>query len=111
MPRTALTVQQISRGGLAPAYGAANVDGHSVPNTGREAIHVKNGSVSSINVTLITPGTVDGQAIGDRVVAVPAGGERFLGPFPGTVYNQPGTSDVHVDFSAVTSVTVAAIRI
>lgn len=111
MARTALAVQQVSRSGLNPTFSAANVDGHSVKNTGAEAVYVKNGGGAPINVTIPTPGTVDGQAIGDRVVAVPNGGERIIGPFPKNVYDQPGTDDVHVDFSAVTSVTVAALRV
>lgn len=110
MARTALAVQQVRRAGLEPAYTAANADGHAIANTGKEVLHVKNGGGGSINVTAVIPGTVDGQAIGDRVVAVPAGEERIIGPFPGTIYDQPGTTDMHVDFSGVTSVTVAALR-
>ncbi len=110
MARTALTVSPIDRTGLDPSYSAANVDGHSVENAEREFIHVKNGSGGSIDVTFITPGVVDSQAIADRVVAVPAGEERMIGPFPRGTYNQPGTTVVHVDFSAVTSVTCAAFR-
>lgn len=111
MARTALAVQQVERAGLEPAYTAANVDGHSIANTGKEALHVKNDDASPINVTFLTPGTVDGQAVADRVQAVPAGEERIFGPFPKNIYDQPGTEVVHVDFSAVTSVTVAALRI
>lgn len=110
MARTALAVQQISRAGITPSYSAANADGHSVLNSGKEFLHVKNGSGSSINVTVQTPGTVDGQAIADRVVAVGAGAEKMIGPFPPDTYNQPGTNTLYVDFSAVTTVTVLAGR-
>src|SRR5687767_2011294 len=111
MPRSALAVQQVERAGLTPAFTAANVDGHSSANTGKEALYVTNGSGGSINVTVVTPGTVDGLAVADRVIAVPAGQSRIIGPFPPLAYDQPGTNAVHVDFSAVTSVTVAALRI
>lgn len=111
MARTALSVQQIARSGLEPAYSAANADGHSVVNDGKLTfVHVKNGSGSSINVTIATPGSVDGNAIADKVVAVPAGEERIIGPFPTSWYNQ-SDGTVHVDFSAVTAVTCGAFKI
>lgn len=111
MARTALAVQQVERAGLEPAFTAANVDGHSIANTGKEALYVVNEDVGSINVTVVAPGTVDGLAVADRVVAVPGGESRILGPYPKNVYDQPGTEVIHVDFSAVTDVTVAALRI
>lgn len=110
MARTALAVQDVTRTGLNPAYSAANVDGHSVPNGGREVLHVKT-SGTPCNVTIQTPGTVDGQAVADRVVALGATAERLIGPFPADYYNQPTGDGVYVDFSAVTGVTVAAFRI
>lgn len=110
MARTALTVLQVARTGLTPAYTAGNVDGHSIVNDGRVCTHVKNGSGSSINVTVQTPGTVDGLAVSDLVVAVPAGQERMIGPFPPGVYNQ-ADGTVYVDLSAVTTVTLAAVRL
>lgn len=110
MARTALAVQQIVRTGLEPTYSNANAEGHAMPNGGTEVLHVKNGDESPINVTIQTPNTVDGLAIADRVVAVPAGEERFIGPFPRATYNQ-GADEVYVDFSAVTSVTCAALRL
>jgi hypothetical protein len=69
-------------------------------------IYVKNGSGASIDVTIATPNTIDGLAIADRVVAVPAAGERVIGPFPTNNY---GTS-LSVTFSAVGSLTVAALK-
>jgi hypothetical protein len=110
MARTALTVTPIVRTGVALAASAANVDGHSVPNDERTFIYVNNGSGGSINVTIPSTKTVDGLAVPNRVVAVPAGQNRLIGPFLGEVSNQPDGS-VHVNFSAVTSVTVAAFRI
>lgn len=114
MARTDLTVQQVARPGLNPAYTAGNGSGgHSIPNDGRVFIHVKNGSGAPINATLQTPVTVDDQAalaVSDLVVAVPASGERMIGPFPPALYNQ-SDGKVYLDFSAVTSVTVAALRL
>lgn len=68
---------------------------------------VKNGSASSINVTLVTPGTLNtGDAYPDKVIAVPAGTERWIPVLPD--YQAPGGLAA-VNFSATASVTVAAI--
>lgn len=108
MPRTALAPQDSTRNGLALAFTAANVDGHSVLNTGKVLLYVKNGAAAAINVTVQTPGTADdGLAIADKIVSIPATGERVLGPYPPPIYGD----DMLVDFSAITTVTIAALRI
>jgi hypothetical protein len=111
MARTALAVQEINRDGLDPAQTAANADGHSVVNDGkRTMVHVLNGGVGSINVTFKTPGAVDGNEVSDRVEAVGAGADKIFGPFPAADYNQ-SDGTLHVDFSGVTTVTCAAMRL
>lgn len=110
MARTALVPQQVVRTGLTPVFSAANVDGHSVANDGHTMLEVKNASAAPINVTIVTPGLVDGNAIADLVVAVPANtGDKMIGPFPPGIYNQ-ADGTIYVDFSAVVTVTVAAVR-
>lgn len=110
MARTALTAQAVTSAGLAPVYAAANVDGHSYqPTTGR-MLHVKNGGAGALTVTLPTPGTVDGLAVADRTVAVAAGAESMIGVGKGSAYRQDG-GVVFVDFSVVTSVTVALLDV
>lgn len=111
MARTTLTVQNIDRVGLTPALAAANADGSSFANDGRTYLQVKNGSGAPITVTVQTPGTVDGLAVADLTVTVPATtGDKKIGPFPVGVYNQAGDV-VYVDFSAVTTVTVGAFKV
>lgn len=96
------------RTGLNPSFTSANADGHTLDNSAKDILlYVKNGAGSPINVTITTPGTVDGLAVADRVVAVPATGERVIGPFPRGTYG----SSVSVAFSSVTSVTVALLTI
>ena len=107
MAMTDLTPQTIVRTGLAMTYEAANVDGEMIPNAGRMFLHVKNGSAVSVTVTVDTPGLVDGLAVAQLTVAIPAGQERMIGPFPPGVYNQ-SSGNIHVTFSAVTTVTLAA---
>lgn len=110
MAATALTVQEITRSGLDPAYTAANGDGHTISNDGsRTFVHVQNGGGSPITVTLTTTITVgdDDLAVADPTVSVPAGEDRMIGPFPQSEYS----SSLTVTFSDVTSVTVAALKI
>lgn len=114
MARTDLPLQTIASTGIVPSYTAANVDGHSVTNRGNEYIEVVNGSGGSINVTLVTPVTVGTRAVADDVIAVAAGARKKIGPLEEGVYNQTSGADqgkVHVDFSAVTSVTVGAFTL
>ena len=113
MARTDLSVQTIAQAGIEPSYEAANADGEAVPNNGLMFIHVKNGGGSQITVTIQTPVAYDGLALEDQTVTIDAGDEKMIGPFS-TRFNQAGGTDkgkVYVDFSAVTSVTIAAFRL
>ncbi|MET8866534.1 hypothetical protein ABZW11_26650 [Nonomuraea sp. NPDC004580] len=67
-----------------------------------------NGSGSSVTVTLATPGTVDGLAISDREVAVPAG-ETWKIPVPRIFAKADGRCDI--TYSSATSVTVGAFKV
>jgi hypothetical protein len=114
MPRTALNPQTVTIAGLTPAYTAANVDGHSIVTNGRQFLHVKNGGGAPITVTVQTPVTVKGRAVAEDTVTVTNAQERMIGPFTVGVHDQASGADrgkVYVDFSAITSVTVAAITV
>ncbi|SMF86124.1 hypothetical protein [Streptomyces sp. Amel2xC10] len=70
---------------------------------------VKNADSGSHTVTIATPGTVDGLAIADRAVAVPAG-QTFLVPLTDR-YRDPSTGRAAISYDGVTSVTVGVIRV
>lgn len=109
MARTAITPQNAGGAGATVAFEPANVDGNSFrPALGR-VLHVRNSSGSAITVTLPTPGTASGLAIADRTLSVAAGahGAISLGPVPVPYLQTDGV--VHVDYSAVTTVTVAVV--
>jgi hypothetical protein len=110
MARTALTVQTIEATGLNPTFVAANTDGHSLENNGFTYVEVINAHTEAHTVTVEHPGTVDGLAVTDRTVGVSAGSTSKIGPFTAR-YNQAGTSVIHVNFNAVTSLSVGAFRI
>lgn len=105
-----LTVTDISRAGVDTAGTAAAGGGDQFPNTGAELLVVKNGSGGSINVTVVTQATVDGQAVADPVIAVGPGVEKAIGPFPRWVYSD-ANGNVQATYSAVTSVTVKVLRL
>lgn len=97
--------------GTAPTYHAASAGGDKITSPGESTVlHVKNGSAGAITCTVVTPGTVAGQAIGDVAVSVPAAGERFIGPLTRPHFvNSDGQVDI--TWSAVASVTFAAIKV
>ena len=100
----------IDADGLAATYYAASGGGDKVSPGPGQGIHVKNGSGSSINVTLVTPGVVENDlAIADRVVAVPAGADRFIS-VP-EIYRNSADNFADLTWSATTTVTFAVLRI
>lgn len=108
MARTALSVQQMTSSGLNVAMAAANADGHSVPWSKQMHLRVKNGGGSPITVTPVIAVSVDGQSVTAKTVTIPAGEERSIGNLSPDVYAQTDGA-VHFNFSAVTSVTCAAV--
>lgn len=111
MARTAITPQAAAATGPAITFEPANATGNSFRTARGRALHVKNGSGGSINVTLPTPATANGLAVADRVVAVAAGAHSVIGLGAASgagIYAQVDGS-VHVDYSSATSVTVAVI--
>ncbi len=114
MPRVALATQTVTDAGVAPTYVAANTDGHSVPNGRQVILHVRYsdaaaGAPASMNVTLVTPGNVGGLDIADRAISIPNSttDSRFIalaGPY------EQGDRSVHVNYSSITGVTVAALQ-
>ena len=103
-----LTVTPITKTGIDTAGTAAAAGGDTFPNTGREMLVVKNSGASPITVTLDIKATLDGQAVTDPTVAVAAGVEKVIGPFPTGYYND-ANGQVAVSYSGVTSVTVKAL--
>ena len=100
---------------LTPASAAAaNGDTIAVVGDDRVVLEVTNGSGASINVTIapvsasVTIRGVGPVTVPSRVVAVPAGATRRIGPIP-QGYATDGV--VGVAYSALTSVTRAAFRI
>lgn len=110
MPRNQLAIQDITDNGMTAIPQAADPAGHSLPNDGRTWVNIQNSGGSAVTVSIPLSYRVDGMAPGDRQVVVPAGAARMVGPFPGLLYDQPGNL-VYFDFTSVTGVTIAALRL
>lgn len=111
MPRTPITPQAGTAAGPTIAFEAANVLGNSFTPARGRALHVRNGSGASITVTVPTPATSDGLAVADRTFTVAAGALGVFAPGASSGAGIYAHTDgaVHVDYSAVTTVTVAVI--
>lgn len=73
---TTYAAEHVPVSGLGAAYHAAAAGDKVKPGV---TLHVKNINGASRDLTLVTPGTEFGQAIGDQVVTIPATtGERFV---------------------------------
>ncbi len=104
-----LTVQSITRTGLAATDNSAANAGDSFVNSGREFVNIKNTSGGSITVTLDIQATVDSQSVTDPTVAVGAGTEKLIGPFPVGFYND-GNARVNLTYSTEVGLTVAVLQ-
>lgn len=103
------SVQQIGLAGLAATYTAPTAtDGDNFANNGKSVVHVKNASGGSINVTINSVRTCNYGFDHDLVVAVAAGAEKFIGPFPKDRFDND-SGQVNVICSAVTDVTMAVL--
>lgn len=119
MARTAFTVTTSTFGGtVLPAAGAVDaVNGNSIANTGatagRVALEVTNGAGAPITVTITTSGSVNtaggAHAIADDVITVTNGTSKTIGPWDPSIYNDPTTGTVLVDWSSGTTITARAV--
>jgi hypothetical protein len=108
-----LTVQQVVRAGLTAVYTGSmlTTNTYTFTNDGRVVCHFKKSAAVNCNATIVTPNTVDGLAIADRVVQVLATtGDKFIGPFPTKDYND-GSDKVTMSYSDVDGLTVAVLRV
>lgn len=105
-----LTTHVVPHGGLVNVTPDDAAAGGDQCATGSGVLlHVANGDASSHTVTLATPGTVDGLAVADRTVSVPAGQDAYI---PVTdLYRDPATGLASITYDGVTSVTVTVLRV
>lgn len=102
-------VQAVTGAGIVPSY-ATPSSTEQISPTEDLILHVKNGSGSSINVTITDPGTTaSGTAATNPVIAVANGAEKMI--YLNQYLTNPSTGTIQVAFSATTSITAALIRV
>lgn len=94
--------------GATLTLGAASASDTFQRLQGDSVLVVNNGSGGSINVTIVSHATPEaGESVSDLVVAVGAGAQKMIGPFPQQFEDENGL--VTANFSATATVTRAVI--
>ncbi|WP_250029805.1 hypothetical protein [Paractinoplanes maris] len=99
MPRATLTVNNITKAGIAvpTETNGDTVNGHSLPNDGAKTFLLarnSNGASTARTLTVRLQGSVDGQAITPKTYSIPAGQSRYIGPFDTSRYGSSVAVDV-----------------
>lgn len=76
-----LSVQRPTLAGAAPTFTALAADGDEFANDGRTTLTVRNGSGSSVTVTIPSAANCNQGGTHPLSIAVPAGADRLIGPF------------------------------
>jgi hypothetical protein len=106
-----LTFQRAKITGTTVTMAAATALGDKVAANPKGVLKVTNGDASAKTVTIVVPGnTKFGQADPDIAVVVAAGATAYIGPLAQDL-SDPTDDLVHITYSAVTSVTVAAVSL
>lgn len=102
--------QSVDTAGTAITYAAVSAADRFLP-ADRCFLHVKNTAASTVTATIVTPGTQDGLAIADRVVVIPATGERMIRVPPQYYASSDGLADVQFTGTTIASCTAAVILV
>lgn len=105
-----LATQRLGLTGTTVTFVAASAGGDTLTPAGGTFLHVKNGGVASINVTVDSVRPCDQGSDHDLVVAVAAGAEKLI-PVQDAARFANTSGLATVTYSAVTSVTVAAVAV
>lgn len=108
-----VTPQKLLKGGVTPSYTGSLSTGNTyqVRNSGRTLIHLKKSGAGECIATIATPKTVDGLAVAEQTITVPAStGDKIAGPFSPNLFNN-GDGDLEITFSEITGLTIAAFEL
>jgi archaellum component FlaG (FlaF/FlaG flagellin family) len=112
MARTEIAKQASARSGSNVVFGAVTAaaapDGHYIDTDGSVAVLIKNTGAGPNTMTVDVPQIVDGVAVADRVVTVPAGQTWRWQP---TDVHRQSNGQVHLNFSHATELTVAVLDV
>jgi hypothetical protein len=111
MARTSLTVQTPTLAGTTPTFTSADVaNGNQFLWPGKSCfIEAKNVGGSPANITIQTPAVVDGLAVADVVVSIPAtSGDKIIPLVNASSFVQ---ADGYVYIDAAAAMTIAVITV
>lgn len=103
-----ITPKVSARAANALTWSAAEAGGDEFANTGKELLLVTNGAGSPVTLTVSTSQTVDGLAVADKAIPIPAGETHVLGPWNKSLYNDVD-GNVQLAWSSHTDVELAVI--
>lgn len=104
------TAQQIGVApALVPAYTAPAASDTVAPDD-RVFLHVKTAGTGT-TVTIPTPSTYGGFAIADASYVLGTTAEQMIGPLTAALFADPTTGLITVNYSSVTTVTHAFLRV
>jgi hypothetical protein len=112
MARVVITSPTVpSTAGVAVTPAEFTVDGLAIPNGGKRALRVTNGSASSVNVIekFGPAAAVDGSMPPDKTVPIAAGATKWFGPWSGAYAQEDG--HVYIDVSAFADVDYEVVEI
>ena len=93
--------------GLIPTYNPAGANDRVPPGV---LLHITNANASSTVLTIITPGTFDGNlTLADRTVTIANATSQFVRVPNTDVYRDPADGLVGIQFSVTASVTYAVL--
>jgi len=112
MPRTSVTTQVASPLGIAVALATPDVAGSIVDVGNNITLVVRNADASSKTVTVQTPAQLNGVDVAEVALVIAAGSTGFVALDPALFKRgtAPDAGRAYVDYSAITSVTVAVIQ-
>jgi hypothetical protein len=107
---TPIALQALAATSIATLVNADGTNGNKFVANRRTLLRVKNTSGSPITVTVNTNYSIYGLAVPDKTFTVPAtSGDVIFTGFE-EIFDQNAQSEVHVEFSAVTNVTLQVIN-
>ncbi len=105
-----LTAEALAAAGLDATYAAADAAGDKFAWSQGAFVHAKNDDASSHTATVASQATArPGLAPADIDVVIPAGEDRFIGPFDRNLFAD-ADGNVNITYDDVTSVTIAVLK-
>ena len=110
MAQLTTAILSLEAGAQATDLVAASAGGDTFTPSDTTFLEVKNGSESSITVTVATPGNVEGVDLAGFEFTVAASADVRVGPFRADLF--AGTNgQASITYSAVTTVTIQPVQI